>query len=631
MTSPEPKHVQAVDSDHGGFDFAEMSSPSKRSATDSDFSRNPSTEQLQLQEYEATSLAGSPAPRKERKLSGRTAQAAAKQNFLPGFATVESLEQWPTELLLRIFGKEQGDTGFRRRRRLEAALQHGLVLHTDFSGKGSVEQMLRMFDVERRVRLQDVWFRCFQANDIQKEALDALVDQSVESPEHVFKGLLETLPQSEQARIKSLRPEPRARKEQAEACHRAQLQYISASRKTLFAGSASNCIRHPGKCCPLYFPDPMGMDVQTPPLKVNFSGPMCSPFTSHGLQLGFADPSIESLNIWLAKMCESPMDLIFFENSDRFPWSLFVEAMSAETHWECHRCVFGAEELGLPVLRRRTYGVAINRKSLVWLGSEQPDVTEEFLSIFGRSPTLDGDAYAGLDSVESIQETRAELARRRGIYGSADEIALSALFTKAAQERFNKAASQYESRVKSGDTGAFIFDASQSENRSRINQLLPAATKTCVFVSLSKEHIFTQNEVDFSMGWPVLGTASCPQYAPVLPRSLSQQSHHMRRRLSGNGMCLQQVFAWFLFVQSHCARKQLLLHWVPPLLDECYYGCDLDKRQQKSGQKEDSAAPADQPAEPDALRRMQAAFSEAAEEKQGGHGDGEAVQNGPFD
>ena len=149
MTSLEPKGTETVDAHEPEvFDFAEMSSPSKRSATDSEFSRNPSTEQLQLPEHEVASLAGSPGPgpRKERKL-GRTAHAAAKQNYPKGFPTVESLEQWPTELLQRIFGKEQGDAGFRRRRRLEASLQHGLALHTDSSGKGSVEQMLRMFDV----------------------------------------------------------------------------------------------------------------------------------------------------------------------------------------------------------------------------------------------------------------------------------------------------------------------------------------------------------------------------------------------------------------------------------------------------------------------------------------------------
>ena len=287
------------------------------------------------------------------------------------------------------------------------------------------------------------------------------------------------------------------------------------------------------------------------------------------------------------------------------------------------------------MLRRRTYAVAINRKSLVWLGPAQSDVTEDFLSIFGRSPELDGDAYAGLDSPESIQETRAEFARRRGIYGSPEDIALSALFTKTAQERFNKAASQHEARMKSGDTTAFIFDASQSENRSRVNQLLPAATKTCVFVSLTKQHLFTQNETDFSMGWPVLGTASSTQYAHVLPRSLKQQSACMRRRLSGNGMCLPQVCAWFLYVQSHCARKHVLLQWVPTLLDGCY-GAEVDKcrQQQKSSDQNDNDAKQQEKElaneeDSNALVRMQAAFRAGA-----GHGDGDgdaAMHEGPLE
>ena len=248
----------------------------------------------------------------------------------------------------------------------------------------------------------------------------------------------------------------------------------------------------------------------------------------------------------------------------------------------------------------------------MWLGSDEADVTQEFLSIFGRSPTLDGDAYAGLDSPESIQETRSELARRRGIFGSAGEIPVSSLFTKAAQDRFHKAASFHGTRMQSGDASAFIFDASQSENRSRANQLLPAATKTCVLVSLTKQHVFTQNEIDFSMGWPVLGQLSS-QYAHVLPKSLQQQSPYMRRCLSGNGMCLQQVYAWFLYVQSQCARRHMLLQWSPLLLAACYQLDDQDNAGNGQAKQQDADADLDK----GALSRFEKAMRVAMRDGEG--------------
>ena len=74
----------------------------------------------------------------------------------PGFETLESLDKWPTELLRRIFGgggsSDSKVMSFLYRRRLEALLQHGLVLHTDFSGKGSVEMAFRLLDIAGKDR-----------------------------------------------------------------------------------------------------------------------------------------------------------------------------------------------------------------------------------------------------------------------------------------------------------------------------------------------------------------------------------------------------------------------------------------------------------------------------------------------
>ena len=102
------------------------------------------------------SMAATPDLRK-RKLGfqpDEAAQAGAQQAaavLQKGFATLEDLVNWPGELLQRIFGKDEPDA-FLRRRRLEAALMHGLALHTDFSGKGSVELCLELLSVVGKER-----------------------------------------------------------------------------------------------------------------------------------------------------------------------------------------------------------------------------------------------------------------------------------------------------------------------------------------------------------------------------------------------------------------------------------------------------------------------------------------------
>ena len=76
------------------------------------------------------------------------------------FQTAESLGSWPSTILARLFSAPVEDARFEsfpddeltvrgaflRRRRLEALLQDGLVLHTNFSGKGSVETCFAIFD-----------------------------------------------------------------------------------------------------------------------------------------------------------------------------------------------------------------------------------------------------------------------------------------------------------------------------------------------------------------------------------------------------------------------------------------------------------------------------------------------------
>jgi hypothetical protein len=60
-----------------------------------------------------------------------------------GYASLSELADWPADLVVKMFS---GPAGLIRRRRFENNLERGVVMHTDFSGKGSVETVMKILD-----------------------------------------------------------------------------------------------------------------------------------------------------------------------------------------------------------------------------------------------------------------------------------------------------------------------------------------------------------------------------------------------------------------------------------------------------------------------------------------------------
>ena len=219
------------------------------------------------------------------------------------------------------------------------------------------------------------------------------------------------------------------------------------------------------------------------------------------------------------------------------------------------------------------YAAAVKRSSLVWLGpSGQADVTQHFLGLVGSPTFLDGDIYAGMDEPANIKNVRAEYAKKRGCFSKADSVPFMALFSPNCQERINAAINKVEKQEGKKIFGqgvpadkACIVDASQSESRARAGTLLLPATKSAALISVTKEHIFTPNELDFAMGWPTLNVGKMSEYANLMPEVLKDLSSASRKRLAGNGMCLQQVVAFLSYCFAHTVRRSSALQWTPPL------------------------------------------------------------------
>ena len=95
--------------------------------------------------------------------------------------------------------------------------------------------------------------------------------------------------------------------------------------------------------------------------------------------------------------------------------------------------------------------------------------------------------------------------------------------------------------------GAFIIDQSQDpRKRSCCGPWLPTCAKSTFLMSMSRQHAFTPNELDFSQGWPIGPFPACDKYREaMLYDDWSDYTASERSRLIGNGMhLLQMSLAW---------------------------------------------------------------------------------------
>eukprot|EP00973_Karenia_brevis_P020561 2823274-Karenia_brevis.AAC.1 len=99
--------------------------------------------------------------------------------------------------------------------------------------------------------------------------------------------------------------------------------------------------------------------------------------------------------------------------------------------------------------------------------------------------------------------------------------------------------------IRTGYAGGFVCDLSQSEERLRNGPWLPTIARSTSLCSLSQDRLFTENEIDFAMGWPAIANQWNEKYSNRLDMTsvFGPNSHHQRAQLAGNGMMLQQVFS----------------------------------------------------------------------------------------
>jgi site-specific DNA-cytosine methylase len=487
-----------------------------------------------------------------------------------GPESLEALLDWPADLVQRIASHPTGACCLQR---IASLVHSGLVTHTDCSGKMSPEVALNMTFralAPRGVTLPPGGLVCWRACD-NAPVCQRLIMANDFAPVHLFKGLLDKLTQAEQCSVRALRPDKNATVEVKTAAYTAIGQYLRTNSAQLYGRGkrSATCLLHPGESCALSWQDPVGTEAWQRPLTINMTGPPCRPFSIFGGRKLWAHPDMEAWHLWSNDVSEQDYDLVGMENAEHFVTDLFEEAMP--DNYDTKHAVFGVHELGWPVRRSRFFGTAINQKTLIWFGPTGKDVTEHFLSFFERAVRLEGDCFVGLDTPEHNRALKMHLALNRGSYLSseaADQVAYEDLLWATARSSLDALRIRLHSgQAKVGLGGTFIGDLSQSPDRPRAGAFLPAQARGSALYSLSKDRLLTPAEIDLSMGWPCLPLPGCESYMDLQGYSSAgcQLSFAEQRSLSGNGMVLPQVAAWWLYIFSHTVRRELLERMAPPM------------------------------------------------------------------
>eukprot|EP00969_Alexandrium_andersonii_P120120 5310558-Alexandrium_andersonii.AAC.1 len=135
---------------------------------------------------------------------------------------------------------------------------------------------------------------------------------------------------------------------------------------------------------------------------------------------------------------------------------------------------------------------------------------QHFLSFFKHTVVLNGDAFAGIDTEANRKQFHTELLKARGKFDADTFCIRDALPPGKVMERLRDYEAHY-TELPEKIKDCFICDISQNSKQrgGRCGRLMPTLTKSSFLVSLTKDHIFSPNELDFSQGWPSLDLPGC--------------------------------------------------------------------------------------------------------------------------
>eukprot|EP00929_Paragymnodinium_shiwhaense_P015072 TRINITY_DN123082_c0_g1_i1.p1 TRINITY_DN123082_c0_g1~~TRINITY_DN123082_c0_g1_i1.p1 ORF type:complete len:564 (+),score=78.69 TRINITY_DN123082_c0_g1_i1:107-1798(+) len=491
------------------------------------------------------------------------------------FDHIDKFEDWPSVLLDLLAG---GQNGALLKQRVEANLQGGLHLYTDYSGSFSIETALRMLQhamPQNGFQVPAEWLRCPRACDISRESR-RLALQSEHRPEHMFSSLQGMMSEETRTVLKNLRPHAQADEESKEMCYEQMWDFVMGREEELACGAtSSNCVLHPGDSCPV-----VCLDSRSPPrvllgevaspMTCNWSGPLCDSFSRIGRRQGLVSPTFEPYAVYAAGLNAQGLHLNVLENPPGFD----VDDWMARTGFgrKAVSVKFGPTELGYPVLRHRLLVASWDDHAYTWAGDTvlsnkeaSTDVTTEFMKIFRCDSTLDGSDFCGLAPQQERESLYKHLAGRRGIRGLANDAPFSSLavedilpvsskrFYQTLRNEWMETSPQIPGQPSVGPPVVGDVTNCPELFQGRHGRLLPSLTTTCLLCCIDKDALFTMSELRYAYGWPSLSPSGQNKYAQFLPAF--SDALPANRVLLGESQHLPCMAAFFLFVLSHIEKR----------------------------------------------------------------------------
>ena len=472
-----------------------------------------------------------------------------------GPRTVKDLAAWPDAVCQALFTGTVA--AHERRRRFDNIIQAGIIVGTDYSGKGGPEMMLRMVaDAMQIPHFAHSYYAC----DISSTCRSVLLSRC-DRPLHVFPELRTRLPPEAVQCLRMLAPPPKASPDNARAAYMEIGKHLHSNRLRIFRpDSTSPCLAHPGQQCfvsPLMdktFIESVQGASRFPPLLANIAGTSCTPWSPQGSRLGLAHEAMEPFYIWHSERSVRLEDVIGHENSPFFPTRIFVEQLSS-TH-KVVTLICGPDALGYPLRRRRQLSIGLRKSSLVWVGpNSQEEITKQFWGLFCRQVVLDGDAYLCENAVARRNYIN-QWAKARKLFVNKDTDIDSFDICSLLRGFMLQSHQGYQKMFMAGPrfSNCFIADLSQNPQSHNINSsFMPTQITHSTLYSFSRQCIFTPSELMFAHGWPCIKDV-CDQY-DSMPFKLDQLSARQQVHLSGNAMHLPMLAMFYLFVLSNCIRR----------------------------------------------------------------------------
>ena len=201
--------------------------------------------------------------------------------------------------------------------------------------------------------------------------------------------------------------------------------------------------------------------------------------------------------------------------------------------------------------------------SLQWIGPEtQEEIQADFDATFAREMVLDGDVFLAAPKA-SVVAVYKELMEKRKVF-VADEpeftvtgrSILSSFLPPGHLSRINEYEALY--RKKHGFApSSFIVDLETNPQTpgDSSGSSFPSQLTHGQYFSFGRRRLVLSTEHLFANGWNA-GVDVDSRYKSPLSPFLANLPERQAKHLSGNGMNLQTLAAWFLYCSMNVVRKE---------------------------------------------------------------------------